>query len=353
MVYNIDNVKSGTKVIATIKGILIEDACIHNDKRDSRFYICHNNDDCIGSESPDKHGYYYSWVFYKDSDTDLSDEVSIIAIYDMPVKEEFEISQKLSNFLKVISLPAHALSYKHIASDYKGFDVSENKGLIKLTNFKNKQVEIKFGRFVNSFLNQLKGSMYEVKFDNTKVEKLHNDYLSLQNGDDLRVVTLSGEDILYAYTKNNYHTISSCNLAGSCMSDKLSFLKIYTQNPKSVKMICVKTFDKVIGRALLWTTECGKQILDKQYVSFDWVYNKFAEIAQENGYIMQSSINEDDDYKVNIDLTGIEEFPYLDTFMYCKYNEDDLTNCFLSINKIKEGGCLYLRSTTGSYDTYN
>jgi hypothetical protein len=67
---------------------------------------------------------------------------------------------------------------------------------------------------------------------------------------------------------------------------------------------------------------------------------------------MQSSINEDDDYKVNIDLTGIEEFPYLDTFMYCKYNDNDLANCYLSINKIKDG-CLYLRSTTGSYDTYN
>ena len=159
MVYNIDNVKSGTKVVTTIKGILIEDACIHND-RDSRFYICHNNNDFIGAESPDKHGYYYSWVFYKNSD-----DVEIIAIYDMPLKEEFVISERLSNFIKTVSLPIHALRYSHIASNYKGFDISENKGLIKLTNLKNKQVEIKFGRFINSFLNQLKGSIYEVKFD--------------------------------------------------------------------------------------------------------------------------------------------------------------------------------------------
>ena len=351
MVYSIDKVKSGTKVIAKIKGILIEDACIHNDNRDNRFYICHNNSDCIGSESPDKHDYYYSWVFYKLGEFELSDDVEIIAIYDMPLKEEFEISERLSNFLKAVSLPTHALNYKHIVSEYKGFDVSENKGLVKLTNLKNKQVEIKFGRFVNNFLNQLKGSIYEVKFDNSKVEKLHNNYLSLQNGEDMKIEIISGEDILYAYKRSNYHVVTNCNLAGSCMSDKLSFLKIYTQNTEAVKMVCIKTFDKVIGRALLWKTECGKQILDKQYVSFDWVYNKFAEIAEQNGYIIQSSINENDSYKVNVDLTGIEEFPYLDTFMYCKYKEDNLKDCYLSTTKIKDG-CLYLRSTTGSYDTY-
>jgi hypothetical protein len=345
MLYNIEKLETGTKVIASIKGVKIEDAALFN-VNGKEFYICHNNSNFSGSKAPDLLGYVYSWIFYKE-DNRFSDQVEILGIYNKPKKDAYFISDELSSFLNKVELPAHTLSFIDIMPEYKRFEVSENKGLVKLTNLKDKKVEIKFGRFINSFLTQIKETPYRVDFDNIKVENLHNKYLSLQKGEILTVEILSGNDILYAYNSNNYYITKQCNLVGSCMSNKFNYLKMYINNADTIKLVCIKTFNRVIGRALLWTTNDGTQILDKQYVAEDWLYQKYLDICKENGYLLYNQIEKN--YDITVNLSEVEEFPYLDTFMYCKYDKNE--NSKLS-NYSPIGNYFIFRSTIGGYEEY-
>jgi hypothetical protein len=43
------------------------------------------------------------------------------------------------------------------------------------------------------------------------------------------------------------------------MNNRLSYFDIYTDNPEIVSMLVIKTYGKIAGRCLIWTTECGKK----------------------------------------------------------------------------------------------
>jgi hypothetical protein len=46
--------------------------------------------------------------------------------------------------------------------------------------------------------------------------------------------------------------------------ERPSDFDIYTDNPEIVSMLVIKTYGKIAGRCLIWTTECGKST-DKRY----------------------------------------------------------------------------------------
>jgi hypothetical protein len=206
--------------------------------------------------------------------------------------------------------------------DYNKFDISETKGMIKLVDStKNRSTDLKFGRFLNSFSKQYKDTFnMESLFDNKKIEKIHNDYVAYQTGDHIRVEYLTGTQILEGYKRENYQA-SKSSLGGSCMTDKLSYLDLYTKNPDKISMVAIKMFDKFVGRCLVWTTNCGQKIMDKPYICDEWVLSKFDEVREKEGYLSFNDVINSMKLFIDLDTTDIDEWPYLDTFMYLTFHQ--------------------------------
>ena len=133
------------------------------------------------------------------------------------------------------------------------------------------------------------------------------------------------------------------------MTDKLNYLKLYTNNPDKIQMICVKIFEKIVGRALLWTTDCGKKVMDKIYICDEWVGSKFDEIKLEHNYENWSDYGSSDNIlSLTLNTDNIEKWPYLDTFQFLVL-EEDKTKATLSTYPPK-GYSMRLRSTGGGYE---
>jgi hypothetical protein len=346
--------KTGDSVVFTIDGnivlgkIFIRD--ISYDKSYTRCYICHNNPNYNGDNSPDRLGFEYSWSFSVDNGnpSELNSDVDIISPdIETKSKEDYFISEELNSFLNTqeLSIVKIILEKENIFPLYNKFEISDTKGLIKLTNSKkNRFVEIKFGRFLTSLFKQMKEvSKIENLLNNSDIEKIYNNFISYQNDDYIKITTVSGEDILDGYKRDNYSK-SKSSLGGSCMTDKLNYLKIYTQNPEVVSMIIIKTFDKIVGRCLIWTTTSGKKVMDKRYTCDDWVISKFEDIQKEMDILDYSDCNE---IKMTVQLinNNFKEYPYLDTFRI--YDNENKTLCnFVSNSESIEGLCA-LTTTCG------
>lgn len=359
--------RPGSRVIVTISGDKIEGR-LQYEVQDGAgyFFICHNNENHAGRYTSNRFGYNYSWAFRpSNTGNGITDGVVILGINKAEdLKDNFEISDKLLTFLGNKKIGAVNLEYKDIFPEYDKFDISENKGMIKLTNStKNRVTEFKFGRFLNTLSKQYSEKFKsEPLFDNKSIEKIHNDYLSYQTGDYIKVEYLTGKDILEGYKKENYQAIKS-SLGGSCMTNHLDYLEIYVNNPDKVQMIAVKMFDKFVGRALLWTTDCGKKVMDKQYICDEWVISKFDEIKKENEYELWSDYTDKDNtLSISVNTDGIEQWPYLDTFQFLVYDKISVKTGLFKTEEIKDktkatlstyppkGYSMRLRSTGGRYE---
>jgi len=188
-----------------------------------------------------------------------------------------------------------------------------------------------------------------------------------QADEHISIEELSGNDIYKAYESENYSKVSY-TLATSCMTNKSHILSLYAKNSKNVRIMVVKNFDKIAGRCLVWTTDCGKTIMDKRYVADDWVYEKFDSIRSEKMMIDYERVNKN--YKVTVNVEDITEYPYLDTFIYLtdarhlRFAPRFLRNMYknmlppakkkvLSIERPLRTETMRLRSTHGGYDIIN
>lgn len=361
--------RPGSRVQVSINGDRI-DGKLQYEVQEGRgfFFICHNNVNRAGRYAANRFGYNYSWAFTT-LDHGISDGVVIHGIDKREdLKDVFDISDKLITFLGNKKITVIDLEYKDIFPEYDKFDVSENKGMVKLTNStKNRVTEFKLGRFLNAFSKQYSEKFKsEPLFDNKTIEKIHNDYLSYQTGDYIKVEYLTGKDILEGYKKENYQAVKS-SLGGSCMTDHLDYLDIYVNNPDKVQMIAIKMFDKFVGRVLLWTTDCGKKVMDKQYICDEWVTSKFDEIRKDNEYEIWSDYSDKDNILSisSINTDGIEQWPYLDTFQFLVYDTNSVKTGLFKTEEIKDmtkgtlstyppkGYSMRLRSTGGRYEDCN
>ena len=321
LIYKGIEYKPGSRVIANVDGMQIEGKI---QQEDPYYYICHNEPEKSGNCASDRLGYNYSWAFKQEYDGTLTDGVVILGINGVEnLKDKFEISEKLITFFQTKRIDILSIEDKRMFPDYNKFDVSETKGMVKLSNSeKNRSTDLKFGRFLNSFYKQYTDTFkIESLFDNKKIEKTHNDYVSYQTGDHIKVEYLTGKQILEGYKRENYQA-SKSSLGGSCMTDKLDYLGLYTKNPDKISMVAIKMFDKIVGRCLVWTTNCGQKIMDKPYICDEWVLSKFDEVREKEGYLsFQDVINSSMKLFIDLDTTNIEEWPYLDTFMYLTFHQ--------------------------------
>ena len=86
---------------------------------------------------------------------------------------------------------------------------------------------------------------------------------------------ISGKDIIKYYNIDNYYSING-SLGGSCMKAKNDYNKLvfYSKN-SNISLIILKVKDKILGRALLWTTITGDKIMDRIYVNDDKLVSSF------------------------------------------------------------------------------
>lgn len=156
---------------------------------------------------------------------------------------------------------------------------------------------------------------------------------------------IEGEDIKDAYYEDNYYQHSG-TLGNSCMRyyNCQRYFQIYTKYPDKVKMAILKRSGKIAARCIMWNIE-GKFMFDRIYYTTDETHNLLKNTLTGAGYetLFQVSGN----YSLNIDLTGINQFPYVDTL--CNYDPHKM----LLTNQHLRDEYWQFRSTGGCFSRYN
>jgi hypothetical protein len=216
--------------------------------------------------------------------------------------------------------------------------------------------EIKIGRIVKQLL-LLKG----VSVTGKEVEDFVNTFKSTKN-DGLEFKLVSGDDIQKYYDEVNYFNKNGA-LGNSCMSDaSRRMLKIYTENPKKVKLLVLfDSNDKVHGRALVWKLKkspCDSlYFMDKIYTNKDSHDIRFKTFANQNDWMIRlnSFAGLGDNWKfkykdkeyfgeITVKLDGnFRKYPYLDTLCFLSKDKDGLSN-------LPDKKCWWLHDTEGGKD---
>lgn len=183
---------------------------------------------------------------------------------------------------------------------------------------------------------------------------------------------VEGDTIIHYYSSHNYAK-GGGTLGGSCMNspDKGKFLKLYANNPDTVKMLVLypeDVRDKIIGRALVWTLSepDGRMYMDRIYTANDSDQYLFIEYAKSHGYYYKSSQSYGWDYDIIDGKNGsrgtvamkvqmkpdvhYDYYPYLDTMQFYHPTTGIGTN---DGRNMKRGvGFYLLQDASGSYNNY-
>lgn len=141
---------------------------------------------------------------------------------------------------------------------------------------------------------------------------------------------VEGEEITETYVNTPFTYGDRGSLGDSCMRYKScsNYFRIYEDNACLVRLMHPN--GTLMGRALLWVTDCGKNIMDRIYVGKDEHISLFKEWAEENGYDYKAHQKYDEKdsfinhvtkeqyyktYTISVS-TDYAEFPYIDTFTY-------------------------------------
>lgn len=227
---------------------------------------------------------------------------------------------------KLISIPKDS-------PDYLFFVEIDNDLKIKGINNKNVEVSLKFTRYLSKFPDI---------FSNKDCELIA---AHLKNKLEIKVEIVSGTDIVKYYDESSYQISKSKNsstLHKSCMrnSSKRRMLDLYVNNPDTVKLVVALKDDLVCARALLWKTDQGITLLDRIYYDGEECLAFMISQANLNGWHHKTN----QDFKsprlitfngvdlpsrflsVSLDLSGINHYPYIDTFHFVNSNGKKLYN---------------------------
>lgn len=203
--------------------------------------------------------------------------------------------------------------------------------------------EVKIGKIVNYIC-----SLRNISVSDSDREAFVNAWKASTEISTIQFKLVSGEDIAKYYKEENYYN-SSGTLGSSCMRDESKgIFKIYTENPKKVKLlIYVDSDDKVHGRALVWKVKkspCeSKYFMDRVYTNRDSDVNRFKQFADNEGWFYKKKMNShvDDNvlfvYKgqnvngeVVVKLNGdVNRYPFIDTMCFLGKDKKYLSNLSL------------------------
>lgn len=156
------------------------------------------------------------------------------------------------------------------------------------------------------------------EFKGYEIEELIS-HLKKGTTEDFKLV--DGEDILKAYHCDNY---DEGETMGSCMRYEAaqSYLKIYVDNPDSVKCLVLinPNNGKVRGRALIWHMDNDQYFMDRVYVTNDAYRNLF------NIYKEENNISNRANSTVTLENGGkYKKYPYMDEFEYYSPSNSELS----------------------------
>jgi len=195
-----------------------------------------------------------------------------------------------------------------------------------------KPSEIGVGRLVRGLL-----SKAGVEFNDSEIEDFVYKYRAeigkLQNVlERFRIV--SGTDIRKAYHYESYEEQYG-SLGNSCMryDGCQDFFGIYVDNQETCSLVVLdseKEEGKICGRALLWTDNEGRRIMDRIYVNRQQDEELFKQFARKNGFLHKASQNMEENPFVSPEGKTVQistiirvrgyfyKYPYMDTFKYYK-----------------------------------
>ena len=195
-----------------------------------------------------------------------------------------------------------------------------------------KPSEIGVGRLVRGLL-----SKAGVEFNDSEIEEFVYKYRAeigkLQNVlERFRIV--SGTDIRKAYHYESYEEQFG-SLGNSCMryDGCQDFFGIYVDNQETCSLVVLdseKEEGKICGRALLWTDNEGRRIMDRIYVNRQQDEELFKQFAQKNGFLHKASQNMEENPFISPEGKTVQisaiirvrgyfyKYPYMDTFKYYK-----------------------------------
>ena len=239
--------------------------------------------------------------------------------------------------------------YKRNDSDRVDLCIFDQKGLSpKVESIKPQEFGI--GRFVKRILQKAA----ELEISDKDLEAFVNKWKAIINikKDTLkRFQIVRGEDIRKYYSAKSYNK-EEYSLGGSCMRYEKcqKYLDIYVDNPEVCNLVILKAEsrpalpgteakeeDKIQGRALLWTDDKGRKIMDRIYVSNFPDEQIFIEFAKNNGFIWKSKQDNDEDtafiqngetlkgerFTILLKQHDYEWWPYMDTFKFYKVRNKD------------------------------
>lgn len=226
---------------------------------------------------------------------------------------------------------------------------------------------LKIGRFINSML-PLTGKTYT----DSEKEKFVSEWksiLGVMNNAFAKFGVVEGSRLVHFYHVDNYEEAEG-TLGNSCMSEAdSSWLEIYEDNSDVCKMVVkwsengqivdgVFKSNKIVGRALLWTTTSGDIFMDRIYTIDSSDEELFKKYAESNGWWAKKSQNSSQSftavrgseskspvYVVQLKRSYNGEYPYLDTLCYLNDDSGKLSNSHSEVRANK-----LLNDTGGGYD---
>lgn len=285
-------------------------------------------------------------------------------------------SSEISNFIINIIDDEFYISDKDLKQNY--FDVTDKDDMVSFL-FNNKlnrsadhsydnqslpyemkgRGEIKIGRAVKYLLGLYSNSIGASDKD---IEDFVNLYKSIKVDTDHKFKIVKDSDIKKCYNPKNYASERG-SLGNSCMNgEPKSIFKIYTDNPKKVKILIYEDHDGLIlGRALLWKltdAPCdAKYFMDRVYTSRDSDELRFKQYAEENGFLYKKYMNsqiakniafiykgKDVFGEITVKLDGdANSYPFLDTLCFLDEGKDKLSN-------VPSEDCVILQDLGGDYE---
>lgn len=203
--------------------------------------------------------------------------------------------------------------------------------------------ELKIGRAIKYLFDA-----YEMgKPSDKEIEEFVNAFKASKIDTTREFKLVKGDDIAKYYHEDKYFNRTSGVLGGSCMSDEgKKMFKIYTKNPKKVKLlILVDGDDKIHGRALVWKLDKypkggSKYFMDRIYTNSDSDMIKFKKFAKEKGWMYKYRNNSHIDDNVifyyngdvvhgvvEVELDGdFKRYPFIDTMCFLNKKMTRLSN---------------------------
>lgn len=156
---------------------------------------------------------------------------------------------------------------------------------------------------------------------------------------------IDGDAIKGAYYYENYAATSG-TLGNSCMRHRQcqQYFDMYTKFPDKVKMAVLKRGNKIAARSIMWNID-GVFMFDRIYYTTNETHNLLKNTLEAAGYSTLYCAGKI--YSIEMDLSEITKFPYLDSL--CNY---DVAKKILT-NGCVDGQRYELRNTGGDHYEYN